>query len=146
MGEFERLVAEAEAKGYRLIRGLFDDASDNVYQIVALSKNPEAWEPYRAQRHLEESGSVALWWSFDNDLTCQNMAGEMIYAPQDPEDLEEDEEPQEANTEIFEPRDAADEADTFEELSQEDQEDVLGRIREVISGNITQRWDAPRSD
>jgi hypothetical protein len=88
--EWVRQQFDAAAKrGYQLIEGLFDSNSDNVYKIVALCKDPENWEPYRAPRGLADCDAFALFWWFDEELTGMNMDGNMIYTEPDPDDYDD---------------------------------------------------------
>ena len=137
-GDLTQQVQSALDAGFQLIRGLYDDPSSNVFWVVALSKNPNAWEPYRAQRHLAESDSYALGFMLDEDLTAQNMEGTMIYHPKDPADLEEGEEPQEANTLVFEPMD-------IDELSAlAEGKGLEERVQAALTGG--ERWTDIRLD
>ena len=80
------LVAE---RGYKLIEGLYDTSSDNVYKIMALCKNPDGWGPYAAPRYFGETDAFAICWWFERDLTDENMNGDMVYEDFDEyEDLE----------------------------------------------------------
>lgn len=156
--DWNEALEAAEKVGYKLIDGLFDDKSGNVYHITALCKNPEAWEPYKAPRCFADCDAMALWWSYDSDMSNDNQNGDMIYTEGDPEPAVDDdgneilddegnvvyEDAPEVNTSCYE--DADDALYEFCKLSFEDQQEVLRRMREVATGNITERWDAPRSD
>jgi len=142
---FEALIEQAEEKGYQLILGLFDSSSESVYHIVALCRNPDAWEPYKAPRCFDACDAVALWYWFDSEMTTENVAGRMIYTEPDPDNWDDDEELPEVNTDTYEPVYCA--TDEFCGLSVEDRKQVFARIRQVIDGKITERWgDPPRSD
>lgn len=158
--EWEELLEAAEKAGYRLINGLFDDSSGSVYHIMALCKNPGAWEPYKAPRCFVDCDAMALWWSYDSDMSSINQQGDMIYTEGEPEpvldndgnevlddngDVVYDVGPG-TNTSCYDDVDHVDALDEFLRLSSEDQQEVLRRMHEVATGNITKRWDAPRSD
>lgn len=151
LAEFEGLLEMAQDAGYSLIMGLAD-MSECIYHVVALCKNPDWWEPYRAPRYFgaDKADAVALWWWFDEEATQELAAGRLRYEATDSwgdDDSEEDEDSDddgEANTEKYE--DADDTGCQYLSLSDEDRADVLSRLREVASGVITKRWDAPRSD
>lgn len=77
----EQLIRRVQDFGYKFIDGLLDSNSTNVYHIIALCRKPDEWEPYKAPRHFQECGAIALWWFFDDELTVKNGKGEMIYDP-----------------------------------------------------------------
>jgi hypothetical protein len=147
--QFRALVAQAQAKGYQLISGLFDSRTESVYHIAALCRNPDAWKPYKAPRCFDESDSVALWYAFDSELTADNTAGRMIYVEPDPDDdYEEGEEMPEVNQATYESLDLDEAADDFvDNLDEDEQRQVLERLRQVVDGKIEERWgDPPRTD
>lgn len=127
----------ALSAGYRLVVGLYDDKSENVYHILALSKDPDNWEPYRAPRHFTDTDTVALCWWFDEDLTFDNMKGKMIYDSDNKDEI---------NQKTYYVAGEADLLDRFAGLKKDKQDEVLRRLAEAASGNITERWDAPRAD
>lgn len=136
---FRALIEKALEQGYQLISGLFD--CNSIYQIVALCKHPDLWEPYKAYRCFESAEAMALWWYYTS-LNPEST----IYEKCCEEDLEEGEEPLEVNAEKWQLLEIGRALDDFEVLPVEKQETVLERIREVVENRVTERWDAPRSD
>lgn len=84
-------VQQAQEQGYQLIMGLLtgsrlydpnmkDLPTDNVYQVVALVKTPELWDPHQADSHLLDCGACPLYYYFDQELTEHNRNGELVYS------------------------------------------------------------------
>ena len=134
--ELPDALAAANAAGYELILGLFDDKSQNVYRILALSKKPSAWEPYRAPSQLTQSDSVALLWWFDEELTSQNVSGDMVYEPGGDAPV---------NVPKYESAGLGDLEDAVSGLSEQARREVLDRIVGAASGSVADRWNAPRA-
>lgn len=143
---FVSSLEKVRLAGYSLIKGLFDDKSGSVYHIVAVCKNPEKWEPYRAQNYLDDCDAVALWWWYNEDLSADNDRGEMIYEEPDPDDYEDENDMPVVNTPKYELLSNTELLDMFGDLNDDCKEDVMERLDNVMNGVEQERWDAFRSD
>ena len=122
--DFLQLLAQAKGAGYRLILGCFCAKSSNVYRVMALCKNPKAWDPMEGSASRD---TVALWWFFDDEATGDYEGGRKVYPPK------------------FDSVSDDDAADEFDGLPDNVQQEVLERLRGVPGGKVPQS-DAPRSD
>lgn len=107
-------------QGYKLIRGLYHDKTESIYQIYALSKNPDNWEPYKAPRNLDQSDSYGIIYYWDEDLSDANDAGKMIYDSPDPSKI---------NTSKWEEVDL----EEFTDLTEGDQQ-VIDYLDQILNG------------
>jgi len=138
--ELQAALDQALQSGWKLIRGILD-ISDNIYYALALTKNPDAWEPYKGHRDLEKTNSFVLAYWFEDDLTAQNNSGELIYEADMDEDTGEEIVPNTPKFEYDDPESVVEVSAPYHTA------EVLARVQGVLDGTLTDRWnDAPRLD
>jgi hypothetical protein len=99
--DLKDLITKIVSFGYKPIIGLMELGGGSVYDVWALSKNPDAWEPYKGNRYVKNSESYVIGYEYNDELTSQNMAEEMIYEETSQDWLLEGEKSKEVNTEKY---------------------------------------------
>lgn len=79
------LLDRAAKLGYDFIEAMGETGGESIYDIYALSSNPNLWGVYKWARYLKESDSYIIAYEFNQELTSLNMSGRLIY-----DDLEDD--------------------------------------------------------
>jgi hypothetical protein len=147
--EVNNNVKAMVAKGYRTVTLLFEIAG-SIYEGLAFvhkDKSLEDWHPYKGHRDLQDFDAWVVGWEFDQELSAQNNAGELIYIASlgDDED-DEGTEPQEVNCEKYEEVEPENFFEYLPEVGPNGQQAILKRLNGIVNGT-EDRWDdAPRFD